>query len=74
MPHAGDPGSVVLPAPAVEDLSQLRVRLPRIPAQYAMSHGNIQTEILEHLQVDTDHTQRAQDVRLEQSTYGQTVS
>ncbi len=39
-----------------------------------MSHGNIQTEILEHLQVDTDHTQRAQDVRLEQSTYGQTVS
>ncbi len=73
MPHSGDPGSVVLPAPAVEDLSQLRVRLPR-HLQYAMSHGNIQTEILEHLQVDTDHTQRAQDVRLEQSTYGQTVS
>ncbi len=53
MLHARDPGSAVLPAPAIEDLSQLRVvQAPEnVPAQYAMSHGNIQMEILEHLQI-----------------------
>lgn len=47
MLHARDPGSAVLLAPGVEDSSQLQVvQAPEnIPAQYAMSHGNIQTEI-----------------------------